>query len=99
MTTTTLKRWGNSQGVIIPKASCDEANITIDDTMEVRVDRRAGVIILSPVRNRYHRSTKLTASEVFADWNKPYECPPDLAGTQATGREADWGSPIGNEAW
>lgn len=99
MATTTLKKWGNSQGFIIPKSVCEYANISLDDEMEIHVVRSTGSIVLTPAHSRYHRSRKLSAAELLAGWQGGYTCPPDLQGDGSVGEESDWGGPAGKEAW
>lgn len=38
MASTRLNKWGNSQGVILPKKLCERAGFQIGDKMEVRVN-------------------------------------------------------------
>ena len=38
MATGTLKKWGNSQGVIIPKLYCDEVGIKAGDKISITTD-------------------------------------------------------------
>lgn len=67
MTTTTLARWGNGQGVRIAKATAERAGIRIGDTLDVTVhgDR----ITLGPVRPRTIAIPDYAA--MFAGWDGP----------------------------
>ena len=38
MSTTKLNKWGNSQGVLIPKALCESAGFQIGDRVEMAVN-------------------------------------------------------------
>ena len=38
MTTTKLNKWGNSQGVLIPKALCESAGFHVGDRVEMAVN-------------------------------------------------------------
>ena len=40
MASTRLNKWGNSQGVILPKKLCERAGFAIGDKMEVAVNPR-----------------------------------------------------------
>ncbi len=48
---TQVKTWGNSQGIRIPKEVLQEANVTVDDMLDVTVSN--GVIMLAkPFRHK-----------------------------------------------
>ena len=47
MSTTRLNKWGNSQGVIIPKHLCDFLGLQVGDQLEVTVNSKAGTIELT----------------------------------------------------
>ncbi len=40
MSTTKLNKWGNSQGVLIPKKLCERAGFRIGDRVEMAVNPR-----------------------------------------------------------
>lgn len=46
----TIKKWGNSPSVRLPVAVMREAELNVDDVVNINVDEE-GRIILSPVRN------------------------------------------------
>jgi len=80
---TRIQKWGNSQGLRLPKSLLVESGLQVGDTVEITV--RDGAIVLSPsrrVRGRY-RLEDLVA-------RIPAE-------HQAT--ELEWGEPAGREAW
>lgn len=94
MATATLQKWGNGQGVYISRAACEELGISIGDKLDLSVVD--GGIRLEPVQ-RARRTRKLTATELFRDWeNNGNRAPGDYP---AAGREIDWGAPVGKEAW
>jgi antitoxin component of MazEF toxin-antitoxin module len=103
METTTLRKWGNSQGFIIPKKDCERAGIAIGGEMEIRVDVSSGSITLRPVKNgrRYRRERKVSAAQLLEGWDGGYELPSDLksSGGAAYGHEVDWGTSAGKEMW
>ena len=37
MPTSTLTKWGNSQGIILPKTVCDELQLKVGDKLELEV--------------------------------------------------------------
>ncbi|MDF1521743.1 MAG: AbrB/MazE/SpoVT family DNA-binding domain-containing protein [Trueperaceae bacterium] len=78
---TKIQRWGNSQGLRIPKEVLAEAHIEVGDEVEVRaVD---GKLVVTPVR--FVRGRLALADLVAAI----------PAGT--TVYEVDWGAPEGDE--
>ncbi|MFQ3168112.1 MAG: antitoxin MazE [Limisphaerales bacterium] len=85
---TTLQKWGNSQGVRIPKSIIDTLGINVGCKVKLEVDEDKSKITLSPtvdtrpVRGR-HRIENLLASSS-----------PD-----AFDGEVDWGKPQGQEVW
>lgn len=95
MATATLSKWGNSQGVILPKALCDLAGISIGDKLDLKATSTG--IEIKPCSRTYRRVKKLSAYDLFANWEGEYVCPPDLAGE--TGKECNWGKPVGKEMW
>ena len=40
-----LKKWGNSQGVRLPKTILNEAHIKTDDVLNVKVDKNKNIIL------------------------------------------------------
>ncbi|WP_165173460.1 AbrB/MazE/SpoVT family DNA-binding domain-containing protein [Adlercreutzia sp. ZJ242] len=94
MATATLTKWGNSQGILIPKALCDQMELAIGDKLDIT--SHDGVLEIKPARQAYQRTRKTSIDEVFKGWNGSYEPPPDLT---AFGAEVDWGEPAGNEVW
>ena len=48
MHTTKLARWGNSQGVIIPKHLCEHVGMKVGDRVEIAVDAASGTIEVAP---------------------------------------------------
>lgn len=92
MPSATLKKWGNSTGILIPKSVLgdmgwklgDELNFnTIGDKLELQKKRKTRIS---------RKSVDL--EQLFDDWNSDYELPSDL-GTQ--GNEVSWGEPRGDE--
>jgi antitoxin MazE len=86
LVTTTLNRWGNSQGVTVPKRIVDLAELSIGDVLEVSVGSE-GAIVLTPVRRKYRRSNHaVTIDDLFQGYKGGY---------QPT--ESDWGASVGRE--
>ena len=53
----TLKKWGNSQGILIPKSLCEYLGISIGDHLEI--EESNGAVTMKPIQKRYTRSKKL----------------------------------------
>ncbi len=80
---TKIQKWGNSQGLRLPKRVLEDARISVGDDIDVTT--RDGVIIIAPVRRvRGKRDLKELVSRI----PKNYEI-----------AEIDWGEPVGREAW
>lgn len=94
MATATLTKWGNSQGILIPKALCDKMELTVGDKLEIAA--RDGIIEVKPVRHTYQRTRKASIDEIFQSWDGSYEPPSDWL---VIGAEIDWGKPAGSEVW
>lgn len=80
---TSIVKWGNSQGIRLPKHLLESANLTDNDIVEVTAQN--GRIIIKKVHvKKQHK----TIQERFADFDGEYE-PIDI----------DWGEPVGKEIW
>lgn len=53
MKTIQIKKWGNSKGILLPKAILDMLSLKIDDSVDIEVVEQK--IIISPVKKK-HRS-------------------------------------------
>jgi len=80
---TKVQKWGNSQGLRLPKQLLDDVRISVGD--DVDVTAQDGVIVVASVKkSRGKRSLRELVSRI----PKGY----------ATG-ELDWGEPVGRETW
>lgn len=80
---TKIQKWGNSQGLRLPRQLIEEARIAVGD--EVEITLRDGQIVISPVpRARGRHSLQELVSRI------PKNAKPG---------ELDWGGPVGQEAW
>ena len=77
---TKIQKWGNSQGLRLPRHVLEETNIAIGDDVDVTV--RDGNIVVSPVKPRRHYDLKELVSRIPADYE-----PGELDWGPATGRE------------
>ena len=85
----TIQKWGNSQGLRIPKSLLDTAGLRENDRVELKLSED-GITIrkAAPFRHR-------TLAERLTDYyGKPVE---EI--TRMDGEETDWGEPQGKEAW
>jgi antitoxin MazE len=73
--TTTIQRWGNSQGIRIPQAFLKQLHISVGDTVDFALGENE--IIIRPMRRNKHTLSELLknlpknlkAQEY--DWGKP----------------------------
>ena len=80
---TKIQKWGNSQGLRLPKRVLEDARISVGDDIDVTT--RDGVIIIAPVRRV---RGKRNLQELVSRIPKNYEI-----------AEIDWGEPVGRETW
>ena len=70
-----VKEWGNSQGIRFPKAVLQEAGISVNDTLTVKVEK--GQIILRPsfrhktLEERIQESGRALEGMGELDWGEP----------------------------
>lgn len=80
---TTIVKWGNSQGIRLPKLLLDSVNLSDNDTVEV-IAKNNSIIIKKSENKRAYK----TIQERFRDFNGEYES-----------IKVDWGKPVGKEIW
>jgi antitoxin MazE len=80
---TKIQKWGNSQGLRLPKRVLEDARISVGDDIDVTT--RDGVIIIAPVRRV---RGKRNLQELVSRIPKNYEI-----------AEIDWGEPVGRDVW
>ena len=81
---TTIQKWGNSQGVRLPKTVLDVLFLKENDTVEI-VTANDSIIIKKATRKR---RAKKSLDERFLNYTGNYQC-----------SEWDTGKPIGKEVW
>ncbi len=79
----TIRKWGNSQGLRIPKAILEEAQVEVGAMVEISV--HDGALVLTPVRDR--RSPP-RLEDLIAALPRRYHR-----------GEVDWGASTGKEVW
>ncbi|MGD1120106.1 MAG: AbrB/MazE/SpoVT family DNA-binding domain-containing protein [Dehalococcoidales bacterium] len=80
---TKVQKWGNSQGLRLPRHVLEDAHIAVGDDVDVAA--RDGVIIISPVKRV---RGKYDINELLSHIPKDYKS-----------EEVDWGDPVGKEVW
>jgi antitoxin MazE len=80
---TRIQKWGNSQGLRLPKQVLEDAHLSLGDDVDVTV--RDGLIVIAPARRvRGKQNLKELVSRIPKDYKA---------------EEMDWGKPVGREAW
>ena len=85
----TLQKWGNSQGIRIPKSILDELGYEENDKMEITTEDDC--IILKRVKKK-HMTVKERVVEFYAK-------PLDEIRLPKQSEEIDTGNPVGEEIW
>ena len=80
---TTVQKWGNSQGIRIPKGFLEAVGLAENDTVELF--RQNNDIIIKKIEKK---QVKLSLDDIFKEY-KGNDTPEDF----------DWGSPVGKEVW
>ena len=65
--TTTIQKWGNSQGVRIPKMLLDSVNWSENEQITIKVDN--GKLIIEKTKDRKRKNIK----ELFKNYKRNYE--------------------------
>ncbi|HRU40500.1 MAG TPA: AbrB/MazE/SpoVT family DNA-binding domain-containing protein [Candidatus Diapherotrites archaeon] len=78
-----VQKWGNSQGVRIPKYILDHAEISEGDNVAISLEDHK-IILFRPNK----ALKKYTLEELFKDYKGDYKP-----------GEYDWGAPVGKEEW
>lgn len=80
---TTIVKWGNSQGIRLPKLLLESVDLSDSDTVEVIAENNSLIIKKSENKKEYK-----TIQERFKNFYGEYEP-----------IEVDWGKPVGRELW
>ncbi len=78
--TTTIQKWGNSQGIRLPKFLLDSINWSENEKLEVKTENEK--IIIEKMTNPSRKNIK----ELFADFQDEYE-PIDINWGSQVGKE------------
>ena len=84
----TITKWGNSQGIRLPKALLEKANLTDNDMVDL-IAENGNIIIKKSKSKREH----IPLAKRLKDWDRqPYEL---------TDEDREWLNmkPVGEEVW
>jgi antitoxin MazE len=85
---TTIVKWGNSQGIRLPKAFLQNIHLMENDTVDVTLDNEK--IIIKKIFTKVHKTTKQRLNEFYGGQFEQNALPQ---------KEIAWGKPVGNEVW
>lgn len=80
---TKIKKWGNSQGLRLPKQVLEDVHLSLGETVDITV--QDGLIVIAPARRVRGRQN---LEELVSRIPKVYKA-----------EEMDWGEPVGREVW
>ncbi|MDR1363831.1 MAG: AbrB/MazE/SpoVT family DNA-binding domain-containing protein [Spirochaetaceae bacterium] len=86
--TTTIVKWGNSQGIRLPKVFLQDINISENDMVDVLIENEA--IVIKKIYGKKHLTTKERLTDFYGRNIK------DITKKQ---EEVDWGKSMGKEVW
>ena len=86
---TTLVKWGESQGFIVPKEACELLGIKLGAKAKMQVEPTTSQLILNfeQPKRKYRRTRKVSIEELFAGYESEYMPPTDWP---LKGNEIDW---------
>ena len=85
---TTIVKWGNSQGIRIPKAFLQSIQIAENDHVDVTLENEK--IIIKKSKEKKHKTTRERLIEFYGE---------DFEQFKDRQEEIDWGGPVGKEIW
>lgn len=85
---TNIKKWGNSQGILLSKKLLNSVGITDPINHPVDVDVEDDKIIIHKI------DSKLTIKDLFKNFDRE-----KYFKENSGNREIDWGEPVGREVW
>ena len=85
---TTIVKWGNSQGIRIPKAFLKSIHASENDPVDIALSGET--IVIKKIKHGKHKTTKERLAEFYgADFDQE----------SIMREEIDWGKPAGKELW
>ena len=85
---TTIVKWGNSQGIRLPKAFLQNIQIYENDPVDVSVENDK--IIIKKSSQNVHKTIKQRLKDFYGEGFEVYSL---------SENEIDWGKPVGKEIW
>jgi antitoxin MazE len=85
---TAIVKWGNSQGIRLPKAFLQNINIQENDTVDVILENET--IIIKKIEGKKHKTTRERLMDFYGE---------AFEQKSIFQEELDWGNPIGREVW
>ena len=85
---TTVVKWGNSQGIRLPKAFLQNMQINENDPVDVMLEDEK--IVIKKIIRTEHKTIKQRLMDYYGENYEKYASPQ---------KEIDWGKPVGNEVW
>ena len=86
----TIQKWGNSQGLRLPKALLEDMGLSENDRVEIT--QSSDGIVIRKATQRPHRSLDDRLTQFYGK-------PVDSITKIADDAEEDWDVPVGNEVW
>ncbi len=80
---TRIKKWGNGQGILLPKALLDSVSMACGTEVEIVIEDKH--LIILPVKPSHKRCD---LNELFQNYDGDYKT-----------AEVSWGHPVGREEW
>ena len=85
---TTIVKWGNSQGIRLPKAFLKNIQVTENDPVDITLENES--IVIKKISAKEHKTTKQRLIDFYGE---KYE---QSASPQ---KEIDWDKPVGKEIY
>jgi antitoxin MazE len=85
---TTIVKWGNSQGIRIPKAFLKNIHVSENDHVDIILSDEK--IIIKKIKHKKHKTTKERLAEFYVT---------NCEQKHTTQKEIDWGNSVGKEIW
>jgi antitoxin MazE len=85
---TTIVKWGNSQGIRIPKTFLKDIHVSENDPVDIMVSNET--IVIKKIKHKKHKTIQERLAEFYGanfDQKRPRQS------------EIDWGKAVGKEAW
>ena len=105
---TTIVKWGNSQGIRLPKAFLQNIQLAENDPVEVLLEEDK--IIIKKIKTSAHKTIQQRLDDFYKEKIVQNDTPQDFVydGAQSAApyvaegslsKEINWGKPVGNEVW